>query len=787
MLHFLLQLTGNTMKFSVSWLCDHLEIDVASIDMRHLAALFNQKVAELEGYVERSIDLTSLYIARVSAIEKEIVCSVAELNSSLALPIREGVQLGKCYLIKKSAQGYSWATEADFYGEKNSLVGALTVRDEHISGGWKNGLTPIDYIIEIDNKAITHRPDMWGHRGFAREIGLLLDVPMKSIEPMLTKLQVLTYDNQVPATAQQPFSARIMQPEYIDRFAFAYFAQIHNEASAPWMAARLLAVGLRPIDMLVDITNYVMCDLGQPMHAFDANVIPAKHIELRLAQAHEKLTLLDGETIELTDKDIVVTDGSKPISLAGVMGGADTQITQNTGSILLESAHFEPATVRESAARHKKRTESSARFEKMLDPNQNILAIERFVHLLQSAKIPFKVSSIASMGVKVEDLIITIEHAYIERRLGVTIEQEHVVNILRSLDFRVAMLTHDSERIYRVEVPTFRSTKDVCIKEDLLEEIARLFGYTNIPFVLPCKETKPSLQHAVYRLRRIKQFLAYGRGMQEVANYSFYDEDFIRMLNWQPHEPIAVQSPVSENWKTLVGSLVPGLLKNIWQNAAEQEELSFFEWGRIWSRDGEKICEQKELTAVLYKRKAELSFYDIQEIVAELAHMIRLPLHWQKIDNPVEPWFAPYRTARIMYGDIAVGKVGIADQAFTHAVLQGSIGIFTLQGDFLEEFCGVPIAYKAPSKYPAIERDISALFPLELTVEQIARHLKELDPAIVAVALVDIFQKDDWLDRKSLTFTLTLQAFDKTLTSAQADVIMKKVEHALQELGGEVR
>ncbi len=143
---------------------------------------------------------------------------------------------------------------------------------------------------------------------------------------MIMPLQVQEFATEVPATAQQPFSARIVEPAYINRFAFAYFAQIQNGPSLPWMAARLCRAGQRPIDVLVDMTNYVMCDIGQPMHAFDANVISAKHFELRLAQPHEKLTLLDDETIELTEKDIVITDGTKPISLAGVMGGKDTQI-----------------------------------------------------------------------------------------------------------------------------------------------------------------------------------------------------------------------------------------------------------------------------------------------------------------------------------------------------------------------------------------------------------------------------------------------------------------------------
>ena len=209
----------------------------------------------------------------------------------------------------------------------------------------------------------------------------------------------------MPATAQQPFSARIVEPRYIDRFAFAYFSDIKNTPSLPWMAVRLARVGLRPLDTLVDMTNYVMCDMGQPVHAFDANKISAKHFEVRLANLHEKITLLDDETIELTEKDIVITDGTKPISLAGVMGGKDTQIQPDTMSMVLESAHFDATMVRETAARHKKRTEASSRFEKTLDPNQNISAIERFVRLLMMQKFHIKYQELQVLGLRLKNFV----------------------------------------------------------------------------------------------------------------------------------------------------------------------------------------------------------------------------------------------------------------------------------------------------------------------------------------------------------------------------------------------
>ena len=778
------------MKLSLAWIFDHIDAKQKDIDMSHLMTLFNQKVAEIEGFSTSKIETSSLFLARVERIDEQIKVSVPELEDSekeIHVPVREGIEQDKWYMIARRKNGYDWAQEADLGGDNHTLLPAFSCDEHDVNGSWKEAIPELDYVIDIDNKSITHRPDMWGHRGFAREIALLLQLPMKSQDKIITPLPIEEFSYEVSATAQQPFSARIVNPDYIDRFAFAYFSQIQNGGSFPWMAARLCRTGFRPIDMIVDMTNYVMCDIGQPMHAFDANKFPAKHFEIRLAHAHEKLTLLDDETIELTEKDIVITDGTKPISLAGVMGGKDTQILLDTTSMVLESAHFDATAVRESAARHKKRTEASARFEKTLDPNQNITAIERFVRLLKDAEVSYRVSGIASMGKKAQEIEVNIAHAYIEKRLGVEISEDQILSILRGLEFHVTSAGSAHNRMYHVQVPTFRCSKDVRIKEDILEEIARSFGYTNIPFVLPHKATKPSSLHAVYTVRRIKELLAFGNAMHEVSNYSFYDEDFLRELRWKPHDPISVQSPVSENWKSLVDSLIPGLLKNVWQNHGEHEQLNFFEWGRTWHKDQEHIIEKKQLAGLLYDQKKMISFYTIQSMVSQIAHMLRLPITWQKVDDPHDPWFAPYQTAHILYGDIVVGTIGIIDVAFTYPILSGHAAAFVIDGDFLINFFGTPVQFVPPSKYPSVQRDISMMVPLAVTVDQIKEAIQASSQQIVQVKLVDMFRKDDWIDTKSLTFNYIMQDTHKTLTSGEADAISASVLKAVESLGAQIR
>ncbi|MEX0849255.1 MAG: phenylalanine--tRNA ligase subunit beta [Candidatus Dependentiae bacterium] len=775
------------MKISIAWVFDHLNADYKTVDIDQLVKLFNQKVAEIEGYYTVEIPLDKLFIARVADVAAEHVqLHITQTNETIQLPKREHLKVGQHYLIKKDDKKTCWAMAHDFGGQKDQILPEIFCNEQQARGDWQQSIEAKDYIIEVDNKSITHRPDMWGYRGIAREFALLLDLKLKPLDRMITPLDITEYTHESIASDSMPFSVRIVHPKYIKRFAISYFTNIENRPSLPWMISRLCKVENRPINTLVDMTNYVMLDMGQPTHAFDAQKITTQHFEPRLAHEKETLTLLDDDTIQLTKEDIVITDGQQPIALAGVMGGKDSEITMRTTSMVLESANFDATTIRESAARHKKRTEASARFEKTLDPNQNIVAIERFVKLLQHANIPFEVGGVVSVGPKTEALTLNISHEYIEQRLGTEIASEKVVAILDALGCKVSV-DNNKQISYRVTIPTSRCTKDIQIKEDILEEIARVYGYTNIPFVLPYKQTKPSDLDALYRMRRIKRLLAFGYDMREVYNYSFYDEDFLRELNWKPTDYISVQSPVSENWQHLVTSLIPGLLKNVWQNHADHEQLNFFESGRVWQKIDAKIIERPELAGIFYNQKKIFSFYDVKAVVQHIAEMIHMPLTYKKVDKPVDPWFAPYQTAHLMCEDTVVGTVGVIDVGCTHTLFAGHAAAFVFDQSFLGNFKPSLIKFKPLAKYPAVERDISMMVPLKVTVAEVTQAIKTSNDAIDTVQLVDMFQKDDWKDKKSLTFSFAMQHADKTLTTKEADALYEQVIQSVKNIGAEIR
>lgn len=776
------------MKISIAWIFDHINANWRDHDVTQLVNLFNQKTAEIEAFYPIKIDIEQLFLGKVISVAQETVeLHIQETDQVIELPKRENIQVDQLFLVKCKGQEWRWAVGKDFRYEKGDTLPALYVDQKDIAGGWKREIEVDDYILEVDNKSITHRPDLWSHYGFAREVAILLDLPLKDMSHMLLEVPIKTYVAESKADADQPYAVRIGEPALIKRFAIAYFSAIENRPSLPWMLSRLCRIDAKPIDALVDMTNYVMFDIGQPLHAFDAQKIETKVIEPRLAKQGEIIALLDGDTVELASQDIVVTDGVQPIALAGIMGGRDTAISSNTHTVLLEAANFDATTIRLSTTRHKKRTESSARFEKTVDPNQNIIGIERFLKLLQNAQIPYSASAIVSAGPATQPLDIVIEHNYMQERLGVEIDSNKVVAIFNALGCTVKLNRSADDISYVVTVPTVRSTKDIKIKEDLLEEIGRLYGYTNVPFLLPRKETKPSDLHRLYRQRDIKQLLSFGFAMHEVKNYAFFNESFLQALQWRPEDTVSIESPISEQYQTLATSLVPGLLANVHENHAEHDKLNFFEWARSWHKNGSEIIERSELAGIFYNKKEAISFYDIKAKMQHLFNMIHLPVEWHKLNEPLDPWFAPYQTAHIKHGDTVIGTIGIVDVGFIHHLITGHMGLFVIDGTFLNEFKEVQKVFHPIVKYPAVDRDISMMISRQITVKQITDCIAACSSLITDVRLVDFFEKPEWGDQRSVAFRFVMQDDKKTLTHQEVDAIGLLVNKAVQTLGAQIR
>jgi phenylalanyl-tRNA synthetase beta chain len=771
------------MKLSLAWVFDHIDADWKKLDIPHLVAQFNRVVAEIEGIEKVSIDLSLFSLAQVRSADAQ-TCTLfsPEWNQECTVPARKGIQVGAVYVIKKSGKEIAWATAQDLGSGKDMALPALHATESDLKGNWKQSFESQDYIIELDNKSVTNRPDMWGHRGFAREIAAMLELPLKPQAAFLADKKITQYDYVVQSTSTNPITIINQAPQAAKRFAGVYLGSVKNQPSLLWMLHRLVRIDARPIDALVDMTNYVMFDCGQPMHAFDAAAIEGKKLTVRMAKNKEKLTLLDGETIELCSEDLVIADQDKPLGLAGIMGGKESGINASTTAILLESACFDATTIRKSSTRYRKRTEASARFEKSLDPNNNTLALQRFLQLMHDAGIRSTESDeIFSLGAPAQPLIITIEHSFIEKRLGVTIAPEFIQHVMQRLEIGVQY----AQGVYTLSVPSFRSTKDVRIKEDIVEEIGRFYGYTSIEPQLPRLELKPANLSWVYRQRMIKNIMAYSMKMRELYSYAFFDEEFLASIKWNPGNTLEVKSPVSENWRRLVTTLIPGLLKAVITNSAEHDALRFFELGRVWHTH-DQIKEKKSFAGIMFDKK-NINFYDAKSELEKLFAALKMDISWAQVAKPEYPWYAPYQTADLMYNNTKIGVAGKVSATFLSALCPGDMFIYELDADFMLNHKEPLVRYQASSKYPEMIRDISILIARDISAQAVGDAIQAIDTKIISVSLLDFFEKPEWPEQRAMTFRFVISDNERTMTKEEADGIWDRVAHELKSKGAVIR
>ncbi|BDC34987.1 phenylalanine--tRNA ligase beta subunit [Candidatus Dependentiae bacterium Noda2021] len=772
------------MKLSLSWIFDHIYADYTQIDIKQFVDNFIKTTAEIEGYEKYHISLEQFAVGVVTKIDQDTMSlHVQEWNAHHVLPKVADCHVGSCYLLINDGRHVRLATAVDCGSGKESSLPAFDVASSEQDGSWKKTIQNHDYLIHLDNKSVNHRPDLWGHRGIAREVAAMFGLPLKPLSVITAPLAVQVHQKSAPASKENPFSLAIENPRQCQRISAVYAQTKAGQASPIALAFRLLKVDARPINAVVDLTNYVMLDMGHPMHAFDADAISSGAIIARQAKAKEELQLLDEQTVHLTQDDCVITNGLEPISLAGISGGLNTGVTKSSTNLILESGCFDAATIRRTAARLKRRTESSARFEKSLDPQQTAIALQRFIFVAKEIGLEIKTApAIISVGNQGAPLVITITHEFLERVIGTTITPDFVVKTLHALEFGVVQDgTH-----YTITIPSFRSTKDVTHGYDIAEEILRFLGYENIPLVLPQRVMKPFDLTSVERVRYIKRNLAFSSLMHELYTYSFFDESFLRVLKWEPHNTLKVQSAVSENWQRLVTSLVPNLLKAVQQESARQDHVRFFEWARTWNVQ-EAVEEKKSLAGIIADRKKPVNFYDGKQCIEQLLQMLGLSVEWVKVDNPTDPWYAPFQTAQLVYHNRIIGIAGKAHPKFYESVTLGDAFIFELDADFLLQYKPEQRAIAPLAKYPLVERDISMLVPLFSTVSDIKKIIAGADAKIISVQLIDFFEKPEWDNQKSLTFRFIVSDPEKTLTHQEADQAWERVSAAIKEVGGIIR
>ncbi len=778
------------MKLSLSWIFDHIASSWREHDIPHLIQKLHATTAEVEGYEYYSTDLSHLTLVQITAQTAEQYTAYSkELKQEIVLHSSNQLLNSSFYLLKQETKGWRLAIPSDFGGAKEGALPALYVTETELAGGWKELFEKDDYVIAIGNTSITHRPDLWSHRGFAREIAALLGCALIDEKHFLTDYPIYTVDAE-KNNKTVPLSIALEAKE-CSHLSALYIPKIEFRPSILSLAHRLVRVDSKPINALVDATNYVMFDLGQPMHAFDGAFFDDKKLVVAHAHSGQELMLLDGQTIELTSHALVITNGLKPLSLAGIMGGAGSAVNQNTSSLIIEAAHYNAASLRTTAAQYKLRTESSTRFEKTLDPLQIIPALQRFLHILDKNSIPYTAQGpIVSSGYDRKIVHITLTHEMIEKKLGTFIEYEFVVRILNALGFGVQ---YDAKKeAYTITVPSFRA-KDVTLAEDIIEEVGRFFGYDNIPHQLPCLPLRPTNSEVLEKIDTIKKFLAYTAQAHEVRNYALYDEEFLRMINWQPKKGLSLKNPISEQMVRLVTSLVPNLFKVVHVNKAYENQCNFFEWNKIWPQDdfltkvyGQEV-EVASCAGIFFDEKHSVDFYEKKDLLVRLFKVLNLEIEWIKATEDYAPWYHPYKTAFLVYKEKVIGVAGSVNPGFIAPFLPGDAFIFEFNGDVLLGLTPKECIFTPLAKYQDTWRDISMFVPLSITVQALIDRIKQASSSIFNVELLDFFQKEEWVDKRSITIRFFARDPHKTLSSEDIETLYGYVVHALELLGVEIR
>lgn len=638
-----------------------------------------------------------------------------------------------------------------------------------------------DVVYSIDNKSITHRPDLWGHYGIAREVSALYGGEFKNY---LTSNYNINDEDLYVSGSEWKLDISVEDTKACPRYMGLVLSGIEIGESPTWLKKRLMSVGVKSINNVVDVTNFVMLELGQPMHAFDADYISdpddVKRISISVRKAHneESFVSLDEKEYELTAEDLVIAIDNRVIALAGVKGSNNSGVSCSTNTIILESANFDAVTVRRTATRHGLRTDASARYEKMLDPTMCELAMRRAVKLLQevcpNAKVVSNFVDQSSFSIAQGHIELSID--FVHRKIGVEIGQKEIVRILESLGFGVKT----KKDVLYITIPVWRATKDISIREDLVEEIARIYGYDNIPSSLPTFSIIPPVRNSLRDLEiSLRQFLAYEAGYTEVLNYSFVSIDTIKKSADNVNEYIELENPIAKDRSLLRRSLVTNMLINVEENLHRFNTVRIFEIGKVFRAEekgqadgiGGTLPKQDTLLAMMYAEKGELTpFFKLSTRFAETLARMGVTVKYEKSKN-LSNLIHPGRYASIKVDDVFVGFVGevhpLAQERFGIGV---RTAILEVNLEKLLPFVNNKDSYVPLSQYPSTERDVAFFVNVNTEHATISAFLIESDILIVGVELFDIFEGEGVpKGKKSMAYRITYRSDEKTLEGVDVD------------------
>ncbi len=808
------------MKLSLNWIKDYVKLP-DDMDLSRLAYDLTMSTVEVEGaesLAERfdkiivgvirevlphpNADMLRVCRVDIGGEEKEIVCGGSNLAVGMKVVVAcpgamvrwhgegEPVEIKNAKLRGVASFGMICAAVevglADLFPtEDDHAIMDLSDFDAPAGTPLAEALGLDDIILEIDNKSMTNRPDLWGHYGIAREIAALYDLPLAELPAY------------VP-TAAEELDIRIADAERCPRYIGARIEGLSVKPSPFSMQSRLWRVGLRPINALVDITNYVMLATGQPTHAFDSNHI-IDRIEVRRAAEGECLQLLNDKELSLTSDDLVIADAEGAVALAGVMGGAKDSVLPETESVILEVANFESRGVRRTALRYDNRTEASSRYEKAIDIARCDQALSLSMQLFSELYPEMKVVAFRDLYLRRdEQKEIDVEFEWLDRRLGKRIPGEIVAKKLGAMGYTVSF----TETGMHITVPTWRSTGDVSIKADIMEEVARMYGYENFEATTITTSFDGAInQLEVDLVRKIKEYLAFRCNMQEIFTYPWMSDEFVTALMPSTDGILALATPPSPTERYVRSSLLPNICRAIAKNERNFPEFDIFEEAQVFlDRDytsaypGEKLPLQRKHLGCAFvgaaDRVTEL-FRTAKGVIGAMPRMTHMEgFTFEKREKPY--WADETVWLNICLGDKRIGDLALLSKkaALGCGIKVLSAVLVELDMDELVPFRSRTNRFVRVPEFPMNEYDLSFLVDAMVKWDDIySAVMAKKNELLRDVTFVDEYRGNQIpAGKKSVTIRLVIGSGEKTLTGPEIEAVAASVLKKLAKgIGAEIR
>ncbi len=805
------------MRVSYNWLKEFVDLDISPrelADRLTLAGIAVERIEETGKGIEKVVtgrietisahpNADKLVVATVNtgAEKLQIITAATNVRAGDVVPVAvEGARLAGGLVIKRaSLRGME--SRGMMCSGRELGIDPATMSPEEAHGimllppgtppgrDAKKVLGLDDAILELD--LTPNRGDCLSVIGVAREAAALLGLPFRQPQAVFPELE-----ENISGKVKVEIEARDLCRRFVGRLV----KNVRVGRSPLWMQQRLRDAGIRPISNIVDVTNYVMLELGQPMHAFDYNLVREGRIIVRRGREGEKITSLDGVERELTPDMLAITDPSGPVAIAGVMGGLATEVSKKTTAVLLEAAYFDPTSIRRTSKALGLRSEASLRFEKGIDIDGCAGASARAVQLITGMEAGEAVAGMVdNYPGLVPEKTLSLRSERATHILGVEVPREETFNILTNLRFKV----EDTGNEMLVTVPTYRV--DVSREIDLIEEIARMYGYNRVPVTLPYGLSTAGIKTGKQAfLDRIQELLA-GSGLYEVVTYSFVHPRVFDRMNLPENSPlrdtVKIQNPLSEENSVMRTMMLPGLLEVLAKNYSRRvQNGAVFETGKVfYPRRGDSLPEERlVLSAASMGRTAgswntpsrEMDYYYLKGVLENLFRELgTAPVAYRP--ETANPSFHPGRTASLETGNEKLGVLGeLHPDVLEKFDIPEKVTAFELDLAGLLAVSGRPLQYGALPKFPGIERDIAIIVGQDTPAAEIMDTIRSAGGELLqSVSLFDLYRGEPVPEgNQSMAFSLKFQALDRTLTDAEAGERTEVIARALAaRFGAELR